>query len=305
MEVKKHYNITKAFWFSFLAAVSFSCMVLFVKKTTLNTTTNMTLFIRFSMSMLFVLMMLAFKKINNKKVSLKTDHIYLHLFRSLFSLLSMSFLYFSLKFIPIVEANLLVLTNPLFIPILGVIFFNHAVNKWHWFAVIIGFIGVIFILKPGHALFNPRALYALGSGVCVAIGMMIIRYLNRVDEEYVSMFYYFLFSFLVSIVLVIFNWERPDFLTFLMLIGVGMFGTFYQYFLIKANVYAPARFVSALLYLSLVISLFFSWIFFKQIPNLVSWIGISFVCFCSILMIRAAKNLKAPKKVSLDKEVDF
>jgi drug/metabolite transporter (DMT)-like permease len=290
MERKSHFHIQKAVVFSIGAAFSFSLMSFFVKLLSPYTNTSMIIFFRFGVSFLYVLIVLGIRNLQNRKISLKTNYLTLQLFRAVISLIAMFLFYLSLKYIPLVEGNLLVMTNSFFVPLLGFIFLKHKMNKKHMLAVILGFIGVTLILKPGHALFNPMSVFALLAGLSIAIALLSIRLLSKRDSPYVSMFYYFLVAFLISAWISIFYWKTPDGYTILLLLAVGVFAIFYQEFLIRASSYAPAKIVSALLYTSLVFSTFLGWFFFRNIPNLVEWSGIVIVCFSSILIVRYSKK---------------
>jgi drug/metabolite transporter (DMT)-like permease len=288
MEKKNHFHIQKAVIFSVGAAFSFSLMSFFVKLLSSYTNTSMIIFFRFGVSFLYVLVVLGIRNLQNRKISLKTNYLTLQIFRAIISLLAMFLFYFSLKYIPLVEGNLLIMTNSLFIPVLGFIFLKHKINKKHWGAVILGFIGVALILKPGHALFNPMSIFAFLAGLSIAVGLLSLRVLSKNDNPYTCMFYYFLIAFVLSAWMSLFYWKTPDGYTTLLLLAVGVFAVFYQEFLIRASSYAPAKITSALLYTSLVFSTLFGWFFFKNIPDLVSWSGIVIVCFSSILVIRYA-----------------
>lgn len=292
-EIKeKFFNIKKAVIFIVISAISFSLMALFAKIVTSHTKINIIILFRFGISFLYALLILGLRKIKKQDLSLKTNHLLLHFFRALLGLIALSLLFISLKFIPLLDGNLLIMTSALFIPIIGAIFLHSKTDKKHWIAIIIGFIGVAFILKPGHDLFNPMALLALLAGLIVAIIMIILRRLSKYDKHYVIMFYYFLFISIASGLISIFNWQKPDFYTIILLLGVGVFGTIYQIFLIKAAAHAPAKITSSLLYSSLIFSIIFDWLFWHDIPDLLAWIGIILVCFSSILTIFAAKRVK-------------
>ena len=212
-KLEEHFHIKKAVIFALGAAIFFSLMALFAKLAVAHTTINVIVLFRFGVSLLYILLIFGFKKIKNKVPSLKTKHIFLYIFCSILAFSMMTLLYFSLKYIPLVDGNLLVMTNPLFIPIIGALFLHHKTNKKHWIAIVIGFLGVAFILKPGHELYNPMAFFALLAGLCAAIALLIIRRLRKYDNHYVCMFYYFLITFVISGVFAIFNWKTPDFHT--------------------------------------------------------------------------------------------
>jgi drug/metabolite transporter (DMT)-like permease len=286
----KSINLKKATIYILLASFCLSLMALFVKLASKKTNNSIIIFFRFSISFLYILLIIFFKKLKNKNLHLKTKNIKLHIIRAVFSMLAMYLLYYSLRFIPILEANLLIMTNALFIPIIGFLFFQYKLSKKHLLAVIIGFTGVFFILRPSNMIFQFKALYALLSGFTASISFIYIRKISKVDHHHTSMFYYFLFAFVASLVLVLFNFEVLDFKTVMLLIAASIFGTLYQEFLIRASVYATAKFNSSMLYSSLIFSTIFGILFFKNIPTLITILGIILVVVGSILTIFYSKK---------------
>jgi drug/metabolite transporter (DMT)-like permease len=290
MTKKEQYlDIKKSVIFILISSVSFSMMTLFVKLASTRTTIDIIILFRFTISFLYALLFLLVRKILKQTISLKTNHIFIHIARAISSMLSMVLLYTALRYIPLVDGNLLLMTNALFVPILGTLFLKYRVHYKHWLAITIGFIGIAFILRPGHELFYPPSLLAFLSGILSAITLLLLRKQSKFDEHYVCMFYYFFIAFLASSVYALFTWITPDFYTFLLLIGVGVFGSFYQDFLIRASAYASPKITSSLLYSTLIFSIVFDWLFFQSIPRFYTWIGIVLVIFSSIMTIYVAK----------------
>jgi drug/metabolite transporter (DMT)-like permease len=149
----------------------------------------------------------------------------------------------------------------------------------------LGFIGIIFVLKPTSALFTPASAIGLFSGLCAAAGILGIRELSKSEHTYTIMFYYTSVALIISSVLVIFYWQKPDCYTLLLLLGVGVFGMLYQELLTRALAYAPAYIPSSLMYLSVVFSGIFGMLIWGHIPDAWSWLGIVLVCLGNIFVI--------------------
>ncbi len=288
-------NIQKAFFLMLGAVVSFSVMALFVKLAASQTTTTMTIFFRFSISCFYILSIFGIRAIKKQKLYLKTNHIYLHIIRAIVSMLAMLTFYYSLKYIPLVVGNLLILTSPLYIPILASVFLKSKTSKKHLIAILIGFVGVAIVLKPGFSFLHYKSLYALLSGFLVAITYMFVRKISKHDHHHTSMFYYFVFAFFLSSVLAVFTWQTPDLKTFLLLIGVGVFGTAYQEFLIRASIFASSKVTSSFMYLSLVFSTVFSYVIFNESLDMITIAGMILILIGSILTIQNAKKLENDK----------
>ena len=279
----------KAVIFALLSALSMSIMASLVKLTTSYTTNNMTVFFRFVISFIYIAIIVIIKKLRKDTLPYKTQHICLHLLRAIFSVTAMIMFYHSLRYIPLVNGNLLLMTNALFIPILALLIFHNKTNLTHWIAVIIGFIGVILVLKPSSTIFNPASMIALGAGLTSSFALMTIHALSKYDSAHTSMFYYFSLACIFSGIVAIFHWQTPNLHTLTLLIGVGFFGTCYQEFLIRALQYASSKIISSLLYTSIVFSGIIGLIAWQEKPESLVIIGIILVCLSGFLTIKFAE----------------
>ncbi|MGD9107927.1 MAG: DMT family transporter [Gammaproteobacteria bacterium] len=283
-------NLKKATIFSLCAALSLSIMASFVKLAAPHIHNNMIIFFRFMISFIYIFSIFLIKKMKKMYFPIKTQHFKLHVLRAIASMMIMLLLYYSLAYIHLVDANLLFMTNPLFVPIFTLLLFHIKTSKKNWLFIISAFIGITLIIKPGHELFNPVSLIALSSGIIAGLTILIIRILSIYDHPHTCMFYYFSLAFLFSGIISIFYWETPNLHTLILLLPIGIFGTCYQEFLIRASQFAQARIVSTLMYTSIIFSGLIGWQVWGEIPDLLSWIGIILVCTGSILTLLFAKN---------------
>lgn len=285
-----HFNLKKATLFSLCAALSLSIMAAFVKLAAPHTHNNMIIFFRFMISFIYIFSIFVIKKIRKMHFPIKTQHFKLHMLRAIGSMTIMLLLYYSLAYIHLIDANLLFMTNPLFVPIFALLLFHKSTSKKNWLFIIAAFIGITLIIKPGYELFNPASLVALSAGIIAGLTILIIRILSTYDHPHTCMLYYFSMAFLLSGIISIFHWETPNLHILLLLLPVGIFGTAYQEFLIRASQYAQARIVSTLMYISVIFSGLIGWQIWGEIPDLLSWIGIILVCAGSILTLFFAKE---------------
>ncbi|MGD9153218.1 MAG: DMT family transporter [Gammaproteobacteria bacterium] len=290
-----HTNIKKAALFSLCAALSLSIMATFVKFAAPHIHNNMIIFFRFMISFIYIFSIFLIKKIKKMHFPVKTQHFKLHILRAIASMMIMLLLYYSLAYIHLVDANLLFMTSPLFVPIFALLLFHEKTKKKNWLFIISAFIGVALIIKPGYELFNPASLIALSSGIIAGLTILIIRMLSTYDHPHTCMLYYFSLAFLFSGIISIFYWETPNLHILVLLLLIGIFGTSYQEFLIRASQYAHARIVSTLMYTSIIFSGLIGWQVWGEIPDLLSWIGIILVCTGSVLTILFAKNDETQK----------
>jgi drug/metabolite transporter (DMT)-like permease len=278
-------HITKAVILATFGALFLALMALLAKYASKYTSESITVFFRFFTTAIYILVMLQIAKWRGKQISLKTKHLGMHTIRALASTCSAFTLFYSLRYIPLVDANLLTLTYPLFAVLLTALFFKDKIRPLTWLAMAIGFVGIVLVLKPSNSLFQLASFIGLFSGFCAAIGILGIRELSKYEHAYTIMFYYTITALITSGILALLNWQTPDWHTVLLLVGVGISGTLYQELLTRALAYAPTRIPSSLMYLSVVFSAIFGIALWHHVPSFFSWLGIGLVCMGNILVI--------------------
>jgi len=282
---KSNINIKKAVLFALLASISTSLTALFVKLAAPNTSIQTTVFFRFSISLVYLVIILMVKKYRGERIPYRTKHVWWHIFRALMAVTATMLFYYSLRYISLVDAVVLMRTNPFFVVILSLIFLGASSSKKHILAICFGFVGILLILEPGRELFQPASLMALLGGLVAAMSFMMLRANSKRDHPYTSMLYYFPLAFIITGLMSGFQWKTPDFKTLMFLVGVGVFGTLYQEFLIRASQYASAKIISSLMYVSIIFSGLFGILIWGDIPNLMDLVGIIFVCCGGLLTV--------------------
>jgi drug/metabolite transporter (DMT)-like permease len=276
------------------AALCFSVMAFLVKLVADRVTESMTVFFRFAVSLFWVISVLSYKRWRGKYFSLKTKRPGLYLLRAFSGFIAMFAFYIALSHVPLVSASLLAMTYALFIPILSFMFLGAKTSAKSWLALGVGFVGIIFILKPGGSAFNPWALLALITGLAAAISYLSVHELAKEDDVYTIMFYYFPLTFVLSGILSMFNWRTPDLRTILILLVMGIVGAAHQELLTRALLYASPKIISPLMYLSVVFSGFLGWLFWGHIPDLFFLCGMVLVVLGCIFSIIYAKETLPP-----------
>ena len=215
--------------------------------------------------------------------SLHTKRFNTHLVRGFGGWLCFYSYYAALKQIPLVDATLLRNTAPLFVPIIALFWLAEKVTLLRWTPIILGFIGIIFILRPEGSGIGWGHLIGLASGFTLAISMVGTRTLSKTDSGKTIMFYYFAISFILSTPLAIYHWQPIPLRAwpYLIFIGFSIFITMWLY--TKAFSYAKASVVSPINYFSVVISGFLGWLIWSDIPTHTALIGAIFVIAAAIL----------------------
>lgn len=214
-----------------------------------------------------------------------TQHIGLHLIRDFAGSIGFLLFFISLSYISLTDGILLNNTGPLFVPFIVWVWLHHRFPTRMYWGVILGFIGVVFILQPKHDGFQWAMLLALLSGITMAITFVAIRLLNRTEGPFVILFYYFLVGSLLTLPLAIWKWQAIAPLDWLLMILVGAGILLLQVSMVLAFQWGAASVLAPLIYLSLIWSTLIDWLVWNQVPNWLSTIGIVLVVIGGVVSL--------------------
>lgn len=224
---------------------------------------------------------------------LQSNHYRFLLGRAIFGTLA-SFCYtISIQYIPIVNGTLLFNTAPVFIPLLVVLFLKERIPTSTWFAVVIGFIGIIIIIKPTAAIFTQSGNFiALFSGFTLAIAYLLMKLLTSTDPGVRIIFYYLGIGTLIQIPALFFLHDLPTIKSCYYAIAAGFLLLSAQLALVNGYKYASAPQIGIYQYLSVVFVGLFDFLIWGVVPNEMDIIGILLVIIAGIIIIRSGTNSK-------------
>ena len=140
----------------------------------------------------------------------KTQKIPLHITRCLLGLTSGSLLYYSLPLLPLNTATSITFTGPLFSTIAAIIFLKEKSNIHRIIGLLIGFSGVLIILRPGTHAFDPNAIYLLCTAMIWGLTDVTIKKLIKTESIKTLLFYMVVIMMVFSIPLGIYFWHEPN-----------------------------------------------------------------------------------------------
>ena len=252
----------------------------------------MIVFFRNLFAMLFLLPWVFY---NRPAGGLRTQCLHFHLLRTLAGLSGMYCFFYAIGRLHLGEAFLLMATSPLFIPVIAALWIREPVAPKARIAVIIGFIGIALVLKPGLGIFQAASVIGLGAGVLSAIAMVTIRRLSTTEPAIRSVFYFTLLSVVVSAVPLAWSWQTPEPGTLAILVVIGMLAVATQSLLTRGYSLAPAALIGPFTYANVIFSTFFGWLFWGESLDVLTWVGAVLICVCGIITARKTGSHPAPK----------
>ncbi len=203
------------------STMAFGLMAVTIRLATAHVPTQEVAFFRNAFGLLALLPML----MRPGRSPLRTQQLPRYFLRSAIGLGSMLCGFWAVGHLPLSQAVSLSYSTPLFVTIAAVLWLGEKVRIRRWAAVIVGFIGVLVIVRPGHHGFEPGTLIAVLAAVLSALVAIQIKQLTRVDGADTVVFYTYVFWVPLSLVPALFVWTWPTGIAWLWLVATGIFGT--------------------------------------------------------------------------------
>jgi drug/metabolite transporter (DMT)-like permease len=217
---------------------------------------------------------------------LRTSHLPEHLVRGLAGLAAMYCFFYALAHMRLAEAVLLNYSLPLFMPFVEEAWLGVATPRRIWWALGVGFAGLLLILKPGLGLFNPYALFGVASAILAAVAQVGIRRLTHTEPVARIVFYFSALSTFVSALPLLHSPRAPDPALWGILLAMGVLATLAQLLLTRAYAHAPAAQVGPFIYSSVVFAGLIDGWFWGEWPDTLFLAGALLVCAAGILTLR-------------------
>jgi drug/metabolite transporter (DMT)-like permease len=222
---------------------------------------------------------------------LSWQQLRLHFLRSVSGLGAMYCFFYTIAHIPLAEASLLKLTMPFFLPILSVFWLAEAVTSRTIWAIILGFIGVAVILKPGAETFSSVSFIALLGGFLAAVATSTIRRMSAVDSSINIVFYFAVIGSVLSAIPLFWSEFTLTRHALLLLFTVAILATISQLIMTHAYQIAPSARIGPFSYVSVIFATSYGWWFWHESVDHWFFIGASLVVFAGILLILNDKKV--------------
>jgi len=211
------------------------------------------------------------------RYNIKTNRIFIHFLRGVVLLAEMLMMTLAFRFMGIADVLALFQVSPLFGAILAVIFLRELVGWRRILALIVGFIGVLIMLRPGMGVFSTGAFYALFAAFLFALYGILTRLVSQRDSSTTSFFYIALVGSVIMTVALPYVWvwvPLKDIYWFLLICLTALAG---HILTIKAFVLAPATIIQPFGYLQLVWSMIIGYLVFRDFPDGFTLLGAAIV----------------------------
>ena len=195
------------------------------------------------------------------------------IYRSLFGTIGIIFNYYAIDNLVLSDANMLNKISPFLVVVFCALILKEKINLKQILAIIVAFIGALFIVKPS---FDIRVVpYIIGflSAVFAALAYTCVRMLGNKEEYYTIVFFFSTFSLVTVLPMFIYVYEPMTTMQFVYLILAGIFASLGQFGVTLAYKYAPAKEISIFDYSNIIFSAILSIFLFGVYPDKLSVVG--------------------------------
>ena len=228
---------------------------------------------------------LLFFRLEGKKGLPTTNQHMLQYVRGLFLFLSYTTFMMGLAALPLADIESIRFSGPMMITILSVFMLGEKVELRRWLALIVGFAGILLIVRPGSANFNEGSLFVLISVLFYALTVILTRKMKATDSSatmsYYSSWVYLIAAFIFSplaaavgeipdahpsIAFLFHAWTMPTPLDLFIMSGLGLIWASWAYFATRAYSTAQASVIAPFEYASLPINVMWGFLIWHEIP---------------------------------------
>ncbi|MEE8332342.1 MAG: DMT family transporter, partial [Alphaproteobacteria bacterium] len=201
--------------------------------------------------------------------------------------------------IPLADLTAITFTRPIFGTIAAVLFLHEIAHARRWSAIMIGFIGMLIIIRPGLVDVSAGIYLVLAGVALQTFNTIIVKMLTRTEKPDLIVIYHTIFILPLAIVPAIVVWQSPTVEQYFWLFAIGALGVTTQRCMTRAFAAADAIFVLAVSYIRLPLAALVGFVIFGEVPQVWVWIGGGVICASSIYIARREAFLaRAVKKAT-------
>jgi drug/metabolite transporter (DMT)-like permease len=209
---------------------------------------------------------------------IKTNHLRWHLVRALMFMTMTGINFWALQYLQLTVTSSIFFTAPLIIALLGAPLLGEKLDAGRWIAIIVGFVGVLVIVRPGSSHFHPAMIASLANAVLYALFMLMTRRLAAYDSPETIQYLPAVGAAIALAPFAIAGWKMPDTaLEWTVACLMGVLGASGHYLLALAHRYAPATVIAPFLYQQVFYMALFGYLVFNDVPDAPVWIGAAIV----------------------------
>jgi len=243
--------------------------------------------------------------VRNNFRALQTKNMRLQIFRASINVISMICWFSAIGMMHFEKATALGFTTPLFTTVLAVIVLGEIIRFHRTAALLLGFIGIIIIIRPGYVPFEFGTILMLVASFSFSFVLIFVKKLSATDSSITIIFYHLLYMTPVFFILSLFYWENINLNQLIIFTLMGASGLLSHWCLAQAFKMSDTTFVMPLQFTKLIWASLIGLFLFAEQPDIWTWVG-GVIIFISVVYItyrEAFKKKGTQKPIQVDRAI--
>ena len=228
----------------------------------------------------------------SRKSFVRSKNIKSQVLRGILLLTSSLLFFYAISVISLAKALTLAFICPLIVTALSPYFLKERVGRRRWTAVIVGFIGVLLVIRPGIVEFNWASLASLGTGLCYAIYLIVTRSLKDTDNGLLTLLFTSIVGTVVLSVYLPFVWVNPSLNQLLLAVNMGFIAALAHGLIIISYNYSDASKLAPLGYFEIIPNIIIGYIWFSDFPDKYTVLGLLVIILSGIYVFRREQIIR-------------
>lgn len=195
--------------------------------------------------------------------------------------------FFALTLIPIGQVVAIEFTMPIWTAIFAAMLLGERITVWKLFAILLGIVGVVMIVRPATGEINPGQLIALLAAVGFGISVAMMKSLTRTEQTVTIIFYMLVVQTAGSLVPALYAWQWPSLMAWGWGLIIAFCGTFSHYCMARALVYADATIVVPMDFLRVPLTALAGWLLYSERLDAFTVLGAALILGGNLMNLRA------------------
>ncbi len=211
--------------------------------------------------------------------------------------------FMGLRYMPVPEYTSIAMLTPVLVTLLSVLLLKEHISALRWALVVGAFAGALLVMRPGGGVFGWAVLWPLAGSLCYAAFQLVTSHYAARENPFVTHFWTGAIGALavlpawpLGLVDVVGSWQALPGKLQLLVLTIGLLGTFGHLLLILAFGRAPASRLTPFLYLQIAVAVLLAWWVMNHVPDTWAWLGMAIIAGCgaatALLNMRAAAQAR-------------
>src|SRR5215510_9619300 len=221
-----------------------------------------------------------------------------HFWRTFMGTSSMVLGFYAVTMLPLADATAIAFSQPLFSVVVAALIAGEKVRWRRWSATVVGFAGVLVMVRPGEGSLQAGAIVALANAAMVAFSILLVKRLSDSESPLMILTQFAIFSTLLLLPPALWVWRWPDLWGWVLAVGVALSATIGQYFWVQAFKAGEMSAVAPFEYLRLPFAVFVGWLIWGEIPVIWTYVGAAIVIASALYIAHREAQLARERKLA-------